>query len=557
MFGAGTLDRPWLAGARPDGCGADEDGGRVRVPRQARRALLLLPRSRRRAPGRQLRASSGPTSTRSPMTRLGYQERDRRPAPVGHGQPVHPPALPGRRRHEPGSRRSSPTLRPRSRTCWRSPSAWAARTTSCGAAARATTPCSTPTCGARASSSPGSCTSSRSTRRRSASRARSSSSPSRWSPPSTSTTTTRRPCTASSSGTGSRASTRSTSRPTTPRSPATRFHHEVAYAVAHGILGSHRRQPRRPAERLGHGPVPELRRGPGDAALRDPQGRRLRTGGFNFDAKLRRQSIDRNDLFHAHIGGIDTLARALLVAADMLEDGDAGRHGRARATRAGRAAWGGRSSAGALSLADLAARVEAGEIDPRPRERPAGAVRERGQPAPLASRLMAGPGVVLGIDVVDHRDQGRPRRPGWPPALGSRPASTGSTASPRSGPSSTRSRGGRATVTAIGRSLAAAGPDGAAVAAIGLTGQMHGLVLLDGDDGLIRPAILWNDQRTGAECDANPRGRRSRAADPDHGQRRADRLHRAQARSGSVSTSPRPGRGSDTCSCPRTSSGSG
>ena len=45
------------------------------------------------------------------------------------------------------------------------------------------------------------------------------------------------------------------------------------------------------------------------------------TGGFNFDAKLRRQSMDRTDLFHAHIGGIDTLARALLVAADLIERG--------------------------------------------------------------------------------------------------------------------------------------------------------------------------------------------------------------------------------------------
>src|SRR4029077_874065 len=43
------------------------------------------------------------------------------------------------------------------------------------------------------------------------------------------------------------------------------------------------------------------------------------TGGFNFDAKLRRQSVSRTDLFHAHIGGIDTLARALLVAADIIE----------------------------------------------------------------------------------------------------------------------------------------------------------------------------------------------------------------------------------------------
>ena len=37
-------------------------------------------------------------------------------------------------------------------------------------------------------------------------------------------------------------------------------------------------------------------------------------------------------------------------------------------------------------------------------------------------------------------------------------------------------------------------------AAIGLSGQMHGLVALDGDDRVLRPAILWNDQRTGAEC---------------------------------------------------------
>lgn len=44
-------------------------------------------------------------------------------------------------------------------------------------------------------------------------------------------------------------------------------------------------------------------------------------GGMNFDAKLRRQSIARDDLFHAHIGGMDTLARALLAAAALLEDG--------------------------------------------------------------------------------------------------------------------------------------------------------------------------------------------------------------------------------------------
>jgi xylulokinase len=39
------------------------------------------------------------------------------------------------------------------------------------------------------------------------------------------------------------------------------------------------------------------------------------------------------------------------------------------------------------------------------------------------------------------------------------------------------------------------------IAAIGLTGQMHGLVMLDGKGEVIRPAILWNDQRTGEQCD--------------------------------------------------------
>ena len=58
-----------------------------------------------------------------------------------------------------------------------------------------------------------------------------------------------------------------------------------------------------------------------------------------------------------------------------------------------------------------------------------------------------------------------------------------------------------ATKQAISGVLAEAQVTGSEVAAIGLTGQMHGLVLLDSDDQVLRPAILWNDQRTGAECD--------------------------------------------------------
>ena len=49
--------------------------------------------------------------------------------------------------------------------------------------------------------------------------------------------------------------------------------------------------------------------------------------------------------------------------------------------------------------------------------------------------------------------------------------------------------------------LKKAGVDGERIAAVGLTGQMHGLVLLDESGNVLRPAILWNDQRTQSQCD--------------------------------------------------------
>lgn len=45
-------------------------------------------------------------------------------------------------------------------------------------------------------------------------------------------------------------------------------------------------------------------------------------GGVNFDAKIRRNSTDLDDLFHAHVGGMDVFARALLVANEILENSD-------------------------------------------------------------------------------------------------------------------------------------------------------------------------------------------------------------------------------------------
>ncbi|WP_323014034.1 xylose isomerase [Devosia sp.] len=92
----------------------------------------------------------------------------------------------------------------------------------------------------------------------------------------------------------------------------------------------------------------------------------LGKGGFNFDAKVRRQSLDPADLLYGHIGGLDTLARGLKGAAALIEDGEFDRLLDERY-----AGWdkglGKDILAGKLSLADIAARVEAESLNPQPR----------------------------------------------------------------------------------------------------------------------------------------------------------------------------------------------
>jgi xylose isomerase len=91
----------------------------------------------------------------------------------------------------------------------------------------------------------------------------------------------------------------------------------------------------------------------------------LTTGGFNFDTKLRRQSMGRTDLFHGHIGGIDTLARALLVAADLIESETLS--GPVESRYSGWSAGLGEAIlSGSETLDSLEARVHSGEIDPSP-----------------------------------------------------------------------------------------------------------------------------------------------------------------------------------------------
>ena len=67
------------------------------------------------------------------------------------------------------------------------------------------------------------------------------------------------------------------------------------------------------------------------------------------------------------------------------------------------------------------------------------------------------------------------------------------------------------------------------VRAIGLSGQMHGSVFLDKNNSVVRRALLWNDQRTAAECEEieTPR-RRPQEADRDGRESGAHRLHRAE-----------------------------
>lgn len=99
------------------------------------------------------------------------------------------------------------------------------------------------------------------------------------------------------------------------------FAHEIAYATAHDLLGSI--DANRGDPQLGW----DTDQFPNDIAeaahvmLLILKAGGLGTGGFNFDAKLRRTSVDPEDLFHAHVGGMDTIARGLLIADRIRADG--------------------------------------------------------------------------------------------------------------------------------------------------------------------------------------------------------------------------------------------
>jgi len=144
------------------------------------------------------------------------------------------------------------------------------------------------------------------------------------------------------------------------------FEHEIAAARAYGIFGSidmNRGDPRNGWD-TDQFPNNAQDLVPGLVQLVEDGG--FVSGGFNFDAKLRRQSVDPADLYVAHIGGVDTLARALLAAADIVRDGQLQRLRQQRYQ-----GWSGelgrRIDGGEFRLAELADHAAEQGFDPRPR----------------------------------------------------------------------------------------------------------------------------------------------------------------------------------------------
>lgn len=144
------------------------------------------------------------------------------------------------------------------------------------------------------------------------------------------------------------------------------FEHEIAAARAYGILGSvdiNRGDPRCGWDT---DQFPNNAQDLVPAMLEILANGGLHSGGFNFDAKLRRQSVDCDDLYLAHIGGMDTLARALLAAEELTHSGKLEQLKRERY-----AGWssdlGRRIEAGEFDLAGLSDYAVDQELDPHPR----------------------------------------------------------------------------------------------------------------------------------------------------------------------------------------------
>jgi xylose isomerase len=136
------------------------------------------------------------------------------------------------------------------------------------------------------------------------------------------------------------------------------FEHEIATAAALDVLGSVDMNRGDPQNGWDTDQFPNNAQELSLAMLEVVRAGGLGSGGFNFDAKIRRQSTDLEDLLHAHVGGVDTMAHALLIAERIVQDGklDAVRAARYAGWDSDFGQW---ILAGSESLESLAAHVEA------------------------------------------------------------------------------------------------------------------------------------------------------------------------------------------------------
>ncbi|HFZ0430706.1 TPA: xylose isomerase [Klebsiella pneumoniae] len=141
------------------------------------------------------------------------------------------------------------------------------------------------------------------------------------------------------------------------------FHHEVAMAIAHGIFGS--LDANRGDAQCGWD-TDQFPNSVEENALvmyEILKSGGFTTGGLNFDAKVRRQSTDKYDLFHGHIGAMDTMAIALKIAARMIEDGELNKNV-SRRYEGWNSSYGQQILKGKLSLEDIARFTAEHDLNP-------------------------------------------------------------------------------------------------------------------------------------------------------------------------------------------------
>ena len=489
IFGAGTLDRPWhptIAPRRRPARGGDrqkmaaafEFFAKLGVPFYCFHDRDIAPE------GGSFKESA---ALLDEMVDLAAEHQERTGVRLlwGTANLFTNPATRRARRPTP-TRRCSPTPPPRSPTAWRPPTASGPRTTCCGEAGRATTPCSTPTCAASSTSSPGSCRWSSSTSSASGSPARSSSSPSRSSRPSTSTTSTSPTVHAFLQRYDLADEIKVNIEVNHATLSGHDFAHEVAIAVNAGIFGSIDANAGDDRLGLGRRPLPGVRRADGARDARDPARRRV----HDRRAELRRQAappVDRPDRpvprAHRRDGhdGPGTARRR-------------GRPRRARRQPRGRyAGWDGELGRSILDgTSDARRRCTTG----RSTAASQGACRA-GRSGSRTSSPATWPAPADGARrrrrLLDHA---RPRsRSASSTAGGSSGAGRRRTRRPsRRGRSRIRRRGGRRS------SRRGARPASRRSTAISVAGQQHGMVALDEHREVVRPAKLWNDTESAPDA---------------------------------------------------------